>query len=158
MVDQTLTAMTASVRPSVGQRGFSLIEVLITVIVLSVGLLGYASLQGINIKASRDGMYRSLATMYTYDMIDRITANSVKVTSYTHDFTDSVPTGTTVSQDDIRDWVGRLNDELPGGQGRITNTPSDDDDVVTVEVRWINNIDDCDNTDYNSVMGTAYLR
>jgi type IV pilus assembly protein PilV len=66
-------------------QGFSLLEVLVAVIVLAVGLLGIAGLQVAVLKANDGSRLRSLATVATYDLIDRIradpTALSVKLTA-----------------------------------------------------------------------------
>ena len=55
--------------------GFTLIEVLISVIVLAVGLLGMAALQGAGVKSSQVALNRSLATQLAYDIADRMRAN-----------------------------------------------------------------------------------
>ena len=56
-------------------QGFSLIEVLVSVFVLSVGLLGLAGLQGFSLKHTNTAYYRGQAIQLTYDMADRIRAN-----------------------------------------------------------------------------------
>lgn len=57
--------------------GFSLIEVLVAVVIFSIGLLGVAALQLTTIKLVSDTQYRSYATLLANDMIDRMRANSV---------------------------------------------------------------------------------
>lgn len=64
------------------QAGFSLIEVLIGMLLLTVGILGMASLQ-INAKRlGNDALQRSLATTYAHDMIERMRANPEALGSY----------------------------------------------------------------------------
>jgi len=58
------------------QHGFSLIEVLVALLVLSVGLLGLAMLQIEGLKHNTDAYYRTQATVLAYDIIDRMRANS----------------------------------------------------------------------------------
>lgn len=60
--------------PIHGQRGFSLIEVLITVLVVSVGMLGLAALQLASIKNTNSAFLRTQATLATADLIDRMRA------------------------------------------------------------------------------------
>ena len=55
--------------------GFTLIEVLVTIVVLSFGLLGLAGLQLTSLKNSRSSVLRSLAMQHAYDMADRMRAN-----------------------------------------------------------------------------------
>ena len=58
------------------QMGVGLIEVLITVLVLSVGLLGLAGLQIISLKNNQSAMERSLAVVQSYTMIEAIRADT----------------------------------------------------------------------------------
>lgn len=57
------------------QNGFSLIEVLISILILAVGLLGAASIQLNALKYTDSSTMRSQASFIAYDMMDRIRAN-----------------------------------------------------------------------------------
>ncbi|MGB1579959.1 MAG: type IV pilus modification protein PilV [Nevskiales bacterium] len=57
------------------QRGYFLLEILITVVVLSLGLLGVAAMQYTGLKDNNRSNERSLATILAYDIIDRMRAN-----------------------------------------------------------------------------------
>jgi type IV pilus assembly protein PilV len=61
------------------QSGFSLLEVLVAIIVLSLGLLGLAGLQAASLRNNQIAYYRAIATQQTYDMADRIRANQAGV-------------------------------------------------------------------------------
>ncbi|MBU0500096.1 MAG: type IV pilus modification protein PilV [Gammaproteobacteria bacterium] len=63
-------------------RGMSLIEVMVAVFVLSVGLLGVASLQGVAKKANHQAYQRTLATHLVDGIIERIRANPRGAGSY----------------------------------------------------------------------------
>ncbi|KXJ53504.1 type IV pilus modification protein PilV [Neptuniibacter pectenicola] len=56
------------------QQGTTLIEVLIAVVVISIGLLAVAALQTVALKSNNGSYYRSQATFLAYDMADRIRA------------------------------------------------------------------------------------
>jgi type IV pilus assembly protein PilV len=56
-------------------RGFSLIEILITLIVLSVGLLGLVALHVEGLRSSRSAYLRTKAIGFASDMADRMRAN-----------------------------------------------------------------------------------
>lgn len=58
-----------------GQHGLSLIEVLITAAILSVGLLGLAGLQASAHMAERESLSKAQALVLAQDMADRIAAN-----------------------------------------------------------------------------------
>ena len=57
------------------QSGFNLIEILVSIVILSIGLLGLAALQNTSIKLSFDSYVRTQASFLAYDLIDRIRAN-----------------------------------------------------------------------------------
>lgn len=69
--------MTYVNRHPIGNRqgGFSLIEVLVALLVLSIGLLGLAALQVTGLKYNSDAYYRTQASILAYDIIDRMRAN-----------------------------------------------------------------------------------
>ena len=60
-------------------RGFTLLEILIAVGVLSIGLLGIAGLQALGQRSNHSAYLRSQATALAYDMIDRMRANKAGV-------------------------------------------------------------------------------
>lgn len=66
----------SSAGPAAG-RGFSLVEALVALLVLSIGLLGLALLQGQGLKFNTDAYLRTQATILAYDIIDRMQANPV---------------------------------------------------------------------------------
>ncbi|MCP5152292.1 MAG: type IV pilus modification protein PilV [Ectothiorhodospiraceae bacterium] len=64
------------------ERGFSLMEVLIALLVLGIGLLGLAALQAQGLRFSTESYSRSQATVLAYDIIDRIRANRANAAAY----------------------------------------------------------------------------
>lgn len=54
--------------------GFSLLEVLIALLVLSFGLLGFAMLQTMNVRYAQSANYRSIATNLSYELFDQMRA------------------------------------------------------------------------------------
>jgi type IV pilus assembly protein PilV len=61
--------------PRCSQVGFSLIEAMVSLVVVSVGMIGIASLYGQGLGASRTALYRTQAVNLAADMADRIRAN-----------------------------------------------------------------------------------
>ena len=57
------------------QSGFSLVEVMITLLVLSIGLLGIAALQVVTLQASSTSLHRSIAVIQANDLVERLWAN-----------------------------------------------------------------------------------
>jgi type IV pilus assembly protein PilV len=57
------------------QQGFTLLEVLIALLVLSIGLLGLAALQTTGLRSNEMASMRTTSTMLAYDITDRMRAN-----------------------------------------------------------------------------------
>ncbi|MBL4607771.1 MAG: type IV pilus modification protein PilV [Pseudomonadales bacterium] len=70
--------MTSNRMPS-NNKGFSLIEVLVTLIIVSIGIMGLISMQLISAKNVNNAELRSLASYYVYDMVERMRANPAAV-------------------------------------------------------------------------------
>ena len=67
---------------SLKSPGFGLLEVLITVLIFSVGLLGVAALQAQSKRANFEAMQRTVASVLANDIIDRIRANPDQIAVY----------------------------------------------------------------------------
>lgn len=63
-------------------QGFSLIEVLISVVIIAIGVLGNVALQTTAIKFSQSAHQRGIAVALVHDMADRIRANIVAINHY----------------------------------------------------------------------------
>ena len=91
------------------QRGFTLIEVLISMVILAIGLLGLAGIQAISLRDNQDAYYYQQATLLAYEMQDRIRGNNVAtwatVTIGTGDCTKVTPCdGQTMANNDYGYW------------------------------------------------------
>ncbi|WP_290648920.1 type IV pilus modification protein PilV [Aquisalimonas sp.] len=118
-----------------GQRGFSLLEVLIGLLVLSIGLLGIAGLQTIGMKSSHNAYLGSQAAALAYDMADRVRANpdaNYVDTSDGCDNPDSVPSSP-VRTADFAEWSCLLVSLLPAGAGTVEDL---DNDTFRITVAW----------------------
>ncbi|MQX54835.1 type IV pilus modification protein PilV [Alcanivorax sediminis] len=75
--------MTAAQRPNhYRQRGFGLVEVLVALLVLSIGILGYAGLQLQAISGTESAHYRTQAIAIADDLAERIAANPESEAAY----------------------------------------------------------------------------
>jgi type IV pilus assembly protein PilV len=108
------------------QRGVGLIEVIVTVLVLSIGLLGVAALLTSGLRASEGSLVRSKANELAYGITERMYNRAGDARCGRYDITlaaGSPGTATPVNAD--RDWwLGRLAAELPGGDGSIACIPA----------------------------------
>ncbi len=115
------------------QLGFNLIEVLIALVVLSIGLLGLAALQMTSLQQNQSAYMRSQATLLAYDIADRMRANmdeaeagsyfvaSGATTSSCISYTGSASgcTSAQMASHDIAEWLAALDTELPEGGGMV---------------------------------------
>ena len=62
--------------------GFSLIEVMVAVLVLGVGLLGFALLQTMSVRFTQSANQRTQATNLAYDMLDQMRVNRLAAGQY----------------------------------------------------------------------------
>ncbi len=69
-------------------KGFTLLEVMISLVIFSIGLIGLAGLQAIGLQNNRSAYNRTVATHIAYDLADRIRNNR------NQDYTVGIP-GTT---------------------------------------------------------------
>ena len=75
------------------RSGFTMIEVLVTILLLSIGLLGLAGLQAFTLKNNTIAYYRAIASQQASDMSDRIRNNLAGVTAGNYDnLTATMPT------------------------------------------------------------------
>ena len=117
-------------------RGLTLIEILVAVLVVSVGLLGLAGLQAGALQQNHTAYTRTQVTNLAADITDRMRANRERAEAGDYDiaFDESAPSGSTVAASDLRTWRDLIDDVLPRGTGAVT---VDGDDDVTVRICWL---------------------
>ena len=68
-------------------QGFTLMEILVTLLVLSIGLLGLAGMQVFSLTSNYDAYLRTQATFFAYELIDKLNANRSEALSGSYDTT-----------------------------------------------------------------------
>ena len=123
-------------------RGFTLIEALIAFFILSIGMLGIASLQAISLKAGKTSVYTSVATMKVDEVLESMRANPGALAIYegtgaaNNCWSTVVCTEIQLAEDDVFLWKKNLKAGLPStatGVVRVTaaTAPSK---MATVEI------------------------
>jgi type IV pilus assembly protein PilV len=120
--------------------GFSLLEVLVSLLVLSIGLLGLAGLQVNAVAFNHSAYMRTQATNLAYEIADRMRANRQAALDDDYDggfavmppACGSAVAGATVAEQDVSAWRIAMSCTLPGGNGSVDL----DGDRLTVVVRW----------------------
>jgi type IV pilus assembly protein PilV len=120
------------------QSGTTLIEILITVVLVSIGLLGLAGLQIMTVQNSNSSTERFEATTLARDILERMRANRQEAQLGTYDIALGVdPAVGGVAGDDLEAWRAALA-ALPDGDGSVEV----DAGVVTITVNWTDASDD----------------
>jgi len=121
------------------QQGFSLIEVLVALTVVSIGLLGIVGLQTQTQKMNSNAFYQTQAVIIAHDMAERIQANSSTPYKKQYHLTQALrldncrkQTGCnpqSMAQNDLFEWLQMIKQQLPQGAGVvcIDSSPSDGD-------------------------------
>ncbi len=143
-------------------RGFSLIEVLVALVVLSIGLMGMAGLQQTGVRNNHNALLHSQASMLAYEIADFMRSNSkaVRFGRYNTDTaqTDNPPACADTAESSaincnssematfhLSIWSNHLSEHLPLGTGMVecldNNTsdfnPCSIGSVVKISVSWV---------------------
>ena len=158
-VHTTARYHTTQARPGC-ERGFSLLEVLIALLVLSIGLLGIAGLQTFSLQFNHQSYERTQATLLISDMAEKIIANplggraggydgiSPAAMASSYSGYGSCPSNCATTSDlatyDLFLWKSALENPkiLAQGTGSITRVPdaADVDALIyDISVQWVEN-------------------
>ena len=115
-------------------RGFTLLEILIAMLILSFGLLGLAALQAYSVKANQSANFRSQATALANMIMDNVRSNRGNLgeyysNSYVEVACTAVPSDASPAATDLDTWRQQIACQLPQGRGAVapiseTKSPS----------------------------------
>jgi type IV pilus assembly protein PilV len=96
------------------QRGVGIVEVLVAVLVLSIGLLGLAGLQVRTLRNNQSALERGVAVVETHAIADAMRADRTNATNglFDIDLDDADPTGTTFANAVLAGWRENLRATL----------------------------------------------
>jgi len=152
VASMTLMKTASVVKNKTQSQGFSLVEVLVALLVLSIGLLGLAALQTTSLQYNTGSYLRTQATFLAYDIIDRMRANSAAVvdsdgTGYDQPTSSAVSitvncdvascTSAQLANYDIRKWYDRAVATLPNAAATSPTINIGPTKQVTITIRWM---------------------
>ena len=126
------------------QYGFTLVESMVSLVVLSVGMIGIAALYAQGLGAGRSALYRTQAVNLVGDMADRIRANSAGLGAY------AGPAGNNgcdpgggadclpgeMAAHDLFVWEQQVQTLLPNGQSQVEFDNGTIPPSYTIRVTW----------------------
>lgn len=135
---------------SMRQDGMTMVESLVALVVLSVGMLGIASLHVTSLKTGRTALTRTHAVNLVNDMGDRIRANAMARDAYDtdayagapaeHDCVAVVNCSTVeLAEDDLARWLASVAASLPGASAVVDYTAAaalGRPDRYRIRVQW----------------------
>lgn len=126
------------------QHGVMLIEVLVSILIFSIGILGIVGLQAVSVRNVRDSDYRVEASMYANQIIGSMWADRFNVPTYALNAADAVPCGAgtnTSTNANVGSWLTNLtNPAVPGALPGAANLKQQivvaPNNIVTLTICW----------------------
>jgi len=123
-------------------RGVGLIEVLVTLLLLSIALLTLTTLQSRSLQYNQGAYFRSQANILAGDILDRMRSNRALLTAYnvtaaTYDLAGTPVTGALAAVD-VDQWRRALATSLPDGQGGISCAAATN--ICLITISWVEQI------------------
>jgi len=137
------------------QTGFSLVEVLVSMLILAIGLLGLAALQTQGVRFNNDAFIRTQGSTIAYDIIDKMRVNRGNASQYTAVLArNALPASgfyswqagetpynctplTASVNNDLACWYNTVELVLPQGTASITRQAAPNDDLYNISVSWL---------------------
>ena len=124
-------------------RGLSLIEILVSVVILGIGLLGVAAMQSLALRGGQSSLEASQVVMQSNAIIEAMRANRANAGAYNTGgaWVCAVGAGGTLAQNDVANWIRTLKQDVSGAGnaaadattcGQIDGCPN----ACVVSVRW----------------------
>lgn len=136
--------MTSQITQKKAQQGVSLIEVLVAAIIIAIGLMGLAGMQTRSLQMNQSAYLRSQANYYAYEMVDvlRLHREMAKNEDFDIDMTVTGPTGDTIQDKEVKNWIDGISTTLPTDSsgdtgGAIDVTSTSDGAEVVIRVAWV---------------------
>jgi len=113
------------------EAGFVIIDVLMAILLFSVGVLGLMGLQGAMTKTQLEGKVRADASYLSNELVAQIWSDTININSYSESGCEGYAPCNT--------WQSKVASTLPGGAGEVTTNSSGD---VTITITWTNTAGD----------------
>lgn len=148
------------------ESGFSMIEILVTIVIISIALLGSAGLQAYSLKTNQGGQFRNQAAFLVADIVERMEANkkyaadiasltvygdSASMTTSTTDCSSTNCTAAQLAAYDMTQWQANIASAVPSGTGTVSGVAGNPA-TYSITVNWV---DRKTNTTYTAASAAA---
>jgi type IV pilus assembly protein PilV len=162
--------------PLHSQRGFSMIEVLVTMFIVTLALLGTAGLQAYSMRLNQGGQFRTQAVFLASDLAERMEANKTAAITGAYAVAES---GTAVAPSsaclagqpacsppalalfDLAQWENAVSSTLPQSSWQVVNVAGNPA-TITITISWVDRLTEkgnaaagTGNAAYDATIGTG---
>lgn len=121
------------------QHGVGLIEVLVTLLILSTSLITLTAMQNRSLQFNQMAYFRSQANIMAYDILDRMRLNRANLAAYSNVTLEAfgggaAPAASNIAATDIFQWRRDINARIPGAAGGIECNAGTN--ICTVTIDW----------------------
>lgn len=125
-------------------RGFAITDVLMAILLFSVGILGLVGLQGAMTKNQLEAKVRAEATYLANELIAQMWSDTANIANYT--------SSGCAGHTPCNTWKSKVTAALPSGAGSVATTSSGD---VTVTITWTNTAGDTHRYETHTTIAAA---
>lgn len=131
------------------QHGFSMIEILVTLVIVATALLGTAGLQVYAMRVNQGGQFRTQAVFLASDIAERMEANKQEAINGSYALGNTTVAGTlstacltnpcnsiSLAAFDLNQWGNSVASLLPQASWQITQTTAGNPSTYSIVVRW----------------------
>jgi type IV pilus assembly protein PilV len=135
--------------PNTNQRGFSMLEILITLVIIATALLGTAGLQIYAMRMNQSGQFRTQAVFLASDIAERMEANKAAAVAGNYavaaastpsvagtDCATAACDATNLAAFDVSQWEATISTLLPQSSWQITQTTAGNPSTYDIVISW----------------------